>query len=366
MISRDEVLKILSKYDERNLKIVTICSHSALQIFHGARTEGIEALGIALPNTKPYYESFSLAKPDDFITVEDYREILREDLQKRLIEENALIVPHGSFVEYVSAENILEKLYVPMFGNRLTLYWESDREKQYMWIVEAGLPHPKRYSSPEEIDKLVIVKLCGAKGGYGYFKTSSISEFHSKIAELKKRKIIGGDSGYVIEEFIPGVRIYPHFFFSPIREPNLKSLPHGSLEILGMDRRLEVIDEIYRGLPEIIEDFLDFTVVGNTPVVVREKLIVDILEISSKIIQASRKLFYPGLIGPFCIEMIYHPEKGFKIFEISTRIVAGTNLYSHGSPYSYYYYNEPMSMGRRIAREIKEAVKIGKLGELVY
>ncbi|MCF8885377.1 MAG: formate--phosphoribosylaminoimidazolecarboxamide ligase [Nitrososphaerota archaeon] len=366
MISRDEILKILSKYDEHGLKIATICSHSALQIFHGARMEGLETLGIALPSTKPYYESFSLAKPDDFIIVEDYRKILREDLQKRLIEENALIIPHGSFVEYVGAGNILEKFYVPMFGNRLTLYWESDRERQYEWIMEAGLPHPKRYYSPEEIDKLVIVKLCGAKGGSGYFKTSSTSEFYSKIAELRRKKIIGEDSGYIIEEFIPGVRLYPHFFFSPIREPNLISLPYGSLEILGMDRRLEVIDEIHRGLPETIEDFLDFTVVGNTPVVVREKLIIDILEMSSKIIQASRKLFHPGLIGPFCIEVMYHPEKGFKIFEISTRIVAGTNLYPYGSPYSYYYYNEPMSMGRRIAREIKEAIKIGKLGELVY
>ncbi len=42
--------------------------------------------------------------------------------------------------------------------------------------------------------------------------------------------------------------------------------------------------------------------------------------------------------------------------EISARIVAGTNLFIDGSPYSYLNYSEPMSTGRRIAREIKNAL----------
>jgi 5-formaminoimidazole-4-carboxamide-1-(beta)-D-ribofuranosyl 5'-monophosphate synthetase len=42
--------------------------------------------------------------------------------------------------------------------------------------------------------------------------------------------------------------------------------------------------------------------------------------------------------------------------EISARIVAGTNPFIDGSPYSYLNYSEPMSTGRRIAREIKNAL----------
>jgi len=45
--------------------------------------------------------------------------------------------------------------------------------------------------------------------------------------------------------------------------------------------------------------------------------------------------------------------------------VAGTNLYLDGSPYSGLLYDEPMSMGRRIAREVKIAKKKGKMDKVV-
>ena len=49
-----------------------------------------------------------------------------------------------------------------------------------------------------------------------------------------------------------------------------------------------------------------------------------------------------------------------------SRIVAGTNLYIEGSPYTQLRYNEPMSTGRRIAREIKTAVEKKVLDKIVY
>jgi 5-formaminoimidazole-4-carboxamide-1-(beta)-D-ribofuranosyl 5'-monophosphate synthetase len=42
-------------------------------------------------------------------------------------------------------------------------------------------------------------------------------------------------------------------------------------------------------------------------------------------------------------------------------MVAGTNIYMDGSPYSTLLYDVPMSMGRRIAREVKSAIKKKKL-----
>jgi len=53
-----------------------------------------------------------------------------------------------------------------------------------------------------------------------------------------------------------------------------------------------------------------------------------------------------------------------KVFEISARIVAGTNLFISGSPYSDLV-DENLSMGRRIAREIKVARDMGTLPEVV-
>ncbi|MBV9263596.1 MAG: DUF1297 domain-containing protein, partial [Candidatus Eremiobacteraeota bacterium] len=39
----------------------------------------------------------------------------------------------------------------------------------------------------------------------------------------------------------------------------------------------------------------------------------------------------------------------------------GTNLFIDGSPYSYLNYSEPMSTGRRIARELKNALLTNNL-----
>ena len=59
------------------------------------------------------------------------------------------------------------------------------------------------------------------------------------------------------------------------------------------------------------------------------------------------------------------PDQEFYAFEISARIVAGTNPYITGSPYTQLRYKEPMSTGRRIAREIKLAIKKGKLNKVL-
>jgi len=366
MISRNEILNTLSHYDESDIKIGTLCSHSSLQIFHGARREGIPSVGIVLRENKPYYESFTNALPEIFLEVQDYKEILTDNFQKKLISENIIIIPHGSFVEYIGAKNLLERFRVPMFGNRLTLYWEGDRRRQRRWLEEAGVNCPTIYENPSNIDKPVIVKLHGAKGGREYFKASNTQEFFIKFNELRMKKLVSSLDDIVIEELVAGVRYYPHFFLSILEERNLPGLEEGRLELLGIDRRLEVIDEIHRGLPLIIEDYLDYTVTGNVGVVVREKYLVDLLRYAVRIVSSARKLFYPGLIGPFCIETIYNPARGFIVFEVSARIVAGTNLYPDGSPYSTYYYNEPMSMGRRIVREIKKAVNLNSLHKLVY
>ena len=69
--------------------------------------------------------------------------------------------------------------------------------------------------------------------------------------------------------------------------------------------------------------------------------------------------------GPFCIEGIYDENAKFTAFEFSARIVAGTNIYMDGSPYYGLLYGESISMGRRIAREIKDAKSQNRLDEIV-
>ena len=113
------------------------------------------------------------------------------------------------------------------------------------------------------------------------------------------------------------------------------------------------IDEIYRALGADIEEFRDYTVSGNLPLVLRESLLVEVMEMGERVVEAAEK--FGGLWGPFCLETVYSPSRGFVVFEISARIVAGTTVFIPSPPYSRFYFNEEMYMGRRIARELKEA-----------
>lgn len=365
MITREEINAVISKYDKNRIAISTICSHSALQIFHGARELKFKTVGITTPDRRFVYEAFPLAKPDLFIEVNRFKDLLNREVQDRLVGENCVIIPHGSFVEYVGAENIINRLYVPIFGNRTVLLWESNRSKQKEWFREAGLKIPREFKNPSEVDCKVFVKYPGAKGGAGYFTADSAKELEEKLELAVRMGFIKNVEEASIQEFIPGVRYYLHFFYSLMLDGGFR-VGRGRLELLSMDRRIEPIDEAYRGLPNVPREFFDYTVTGNQPLILRESLLKDCLDMGARVVLASQKLFPPGIIGPFCLETIYHPSRGFTVFEVSARIVAGTNLYPQGSPYTPYIFDEPMSTGKRIALELKKAVESNRLEEILY
>jgi 5-formaminoimidazole-4-carboxamide-1-(beta)-D-ribofuranosyl 5'-monophosphate synthetase len=137
---------------------------------------------------------------------------------------------------------------------------------------------------------------------------------------------------------------------------------------MGMDRRDETnIDEMYKlGAQEELKrlDIIpSFVVTGNIPLVIRESLLPKVFEMGEKVVERSIELF-GGMIGPFCLETIVNAKLEFYVFEISGRIVAGSNINIPSSPYSEMV--EPdMTTGRRIAREVKEAINTGKLEDIV-
>jgi 5-formaminoimidazole-4-carboxamide-1-(beta)-D-ribofuranosyl 5'-monophosphate synthetase len=367
MISREKIAEVLAGYDQRRLTVATIGSHSALQIFHGAKQEGLRTLNVCTKERRATYESFPLAKADEFIIVDNFKDILGEDIQAQLVEKNCIVIPHGSFVEYVTAEAILAKFEVPTFGNRESLHWETERDRQREWLESAGLRMPKEYKTPSEIDQKIFAKLPGAKGGHGFFTANNEEQFRERLAEKMKRgEIKPEDAGRVsIQEFVAGVRYYVHFFASPIAKYGLP-VRESNLELLSMDRRIEPIDESYRGLPNVSDEYFDYTVTGNEPVIVRESLLPEVLDMGARTVERSMEIFTPGMTGPFSLETIFAPNRGFTAFEISARIVAGTNLYPTGSPYSAYFYKEPMSTGRRIAREITLGSEKGLLDRIIF
>jgi len=350
-----KISDMLTSYDKKNLTIGTVCSHSSLQIFNGARKEGFKTLGISVGDKKKIYDAFPLGKPDEFFIVDKYKDILK--YTEELREKNVIVIPHGSFVEYLGADKFLT-LDLPTFGNRKVLEWESDRKMERRWLEGAGLTMPKEIKNPKEIDKPVIVKYHGAKGGKGFFIAKTYDEFKKRIKKEKE---------YIIQEFVMGTRYYVHYFYSPIQD-NAYKLRKGSLQLLSMDRRDETtIDEVQRlgSIAELEEIGIHptFVVTGNIPIVMRESLLPKVFEMGAAVVEKSHKLF-GGIIGSFCLETVITEDLNFKVFEISARIVAGTNPYVAGSPYAEFIQPD-LSTGRRIAQEIKFANKKNLLNEIL-
>ena len=83
------------------------------------------------------------------------------------------------------------------------------------------------------------------------------------------------------------------------------------------------------------------------------------------VVKTSKEIASPGIIGPFCLEMVITDSLEIYVFEISARIVAGTNVGIGTSPYAYLKYGDRMYMGRRIALEIRKAWKNKQLPEII-
>ncbi|MFW6117392.1 MAG: formate--phosphoribosylaminoimidazolecarboxamide ligase [Thermoproteota archaeon] len=361
MIDKDEVNNVLKRYEENNLAVGTLGSHSALNILKGAKEEGLRTVCICKEESEIVYRNFSVV--DEFIQVEDFSDLLDEDVQQRLRSLNVILVPHGSFNAYLSMDEILNELYVPMFGNRRLLSWEVDREKQRTWLRKAGLDLPEIFEDPEDIDSLVIAKFPGARGGKGYFLADSPDSFREKAEKMIKRGHLRREElqEIYLQEYALGVNAYFQYFRSMLKE---------EVELLGMDKRYEsTVDSIGRvPASEQIQVGLNptYTIVGNIPITLRESLLPEVLRMADNVVKVSEELAPPGIIGPFCLETVITDSLKMFTFEISARIVAGSNVGIGTSPYAYLKYGEKMYMGRRIAREIRWGAEKNELEEVVY
>jgi 5-formaminoimidazole-4-carboxamide-1-(beta)-D-ribofuranosyl 5'-monophosphate synthetase len=359
MVGVSEIGDIVGKYDSKKVTIATIGSHSALNIFKGAKEEGFRTVCICAKGRDKLYRRFKLA--DEFIILDKLQDITEEHVQERLKELNSIVIPHGSFNAYLEQEK-LQKWLVPIMGNRRLLDYETSRVRQHEWMKAAGLKVPEIYKSPDEIDGLAFVKFPGAKGGKGYFVVDSEEAYEKKINMMLRRKLITPDEAKhsYIQEYIIGVNAYPHYFHSVI---------HDQTEFMGVDKRYESsVDGVFRiPVPEQVSQDVSpsFTIVGNFPMVLRESLLDEIFDIGEKIVKQSKKIAGKGLIGAFCMETIIREDLDIVAFEISARIVAGCNALIGYSPYMYLMYDEPMYMGKRIAREMKEAIKQKRLQDIV-
>lgn len=357
------MLNVLKSYNLDEARIGMIASHSALDLAEGAKEENFQTVAVCQRGREQTYLRYKRIITRTLV-LESFSQILQKDIQKKLRELNVLFVPNRSLTAYVEVERIERDLLVPMFGTRCMLKTD-ERELQHELLEEAGIQQPLRFKSYKDIDRLCMVKAKEPikKIERAFFTCASPQEFMKKwkskfassSAVLEEQLKTGG---IWIEEFALGALFNFNYFYSPLKK---------ELEFLGIDRRIQTnLDGILR-LPA--EDQLgrnlsvEYYEIGHESATIRESMLEKVYEIGEKFVTASRRMYPPGIIGPFALQGAVTPDLQIVIYDLSPRMPGSPVLYS--SPYSQYYFGYPVTSGRRVAMEIKMAIDTDELEKII-
>ena len=384
MLGLKEIHELVRGYDERGLRIGTIASHSALDVFDGAVEEGFRTLAVCQRGREATYARYFRALRngegrvvrgvvDDVLLLDRFAQLLEERHQEALRKTSTLFVPNRALTSYLSIEDVEDRLRLPLLGSRnLLASEERGRGRDYYWILErAGLPFPEKVEDPRDIDRLVIVKLHHAvkRLERGFFTAASYEEYRKKSEQLVSQGVITRDdlAGARIERYIIGPVFNLDFFHSPIEERMER------IELLGVDWRFESSLDGHVRLPAPQQLSLpeaqlnpEYTVCGHNSATLRESLLEKAFALAEKYVRATQEHYPPGIIGPFCLQTCVDKDLNFWIYDVAPRTGGGTNIHMWvGHPYGNALWRGPMSTGRRWAREVRRALEMGELEKIV-
>lgn len=364
MIS-DEIREIVSKYDARKIRIGVLGSHSALEIAYGVKQEGFKTVVVCQKGREKTYTEYYRNIFDDVILLDNFADLVKEEHLQKLRKLNAIFVPNRSFSVYVGYRNIEEKFSVPLMGNRHMLKTEEPNgpKNQYYLLIKAEIPVPKIFQSYKDIDRLVIVKVPEKerKIERAFFYASSPEEFEKKAEQRIMKGIISRKDleKAVIEEYVIGAKFNANFFWSPLTD---------ELDLLGFDRRIQTDLDGILDLPANEQLGLRISTqnieIGHFGVTMRESQIEKIFSAGERFVNICKEEYPPGIIGLFALQGAVTKELKFYVFDVSPR-VSGCPCVEPTSPYMKYKYGMEVGPGRRVAMEIKRAIKENRLEEIV-
>ncbi len=374
MIGQPEIAKVLAEYDQNQIRVGSLGGHSALDVCRGAKNEGLETVVVAERGRDKTYSHYYKSDGqkgcvDHVILVDKFADIVKPAVQKQLRELNVIFVHSRYFWVYCNYEQIENDFLVPIFGNRALVRKEErgESENQYFLLQRAGIKVPKHFKKPEDIDRLVIVKAAEAERGYerAFFLASDCKQYQKTAAELVSSGRVTKQSleEAVIEEFVLGAQVNLNFFYSPLS---------GQVELLGTDTRRQTnIDGLLRltapqqmeALKHVSPKYIEN---GHLAVTIKESLIEKAHEAGEAFASVVKKYSPAGMIGPFALQGAVTagpPKEELLIFDVSLRMPGSPGTMF--TPYSGYLYGENISVGRRIAMEIKQAQKQNQLLRLL-
>ena len=372
----EKVREIASEY--KTVTVGIFGSHSAKEIGTAAKAFGLKTVVVVQKGRDKLYTKYNRHLYDEIIVLEKFRDLVNEEVQETLREMNTIFIPNRSFAVYVGYDNIEKKFEVPIYGNRFLLRAEErDFERgQYYLLEKAGLRYPKEFKSPEEIDRLVVVKVQQAKNPLerAFFYAVSPEDYYQQAEKLIKEGVITeeGLKKARIEEYVLGARFNANFHSYALKDV------FGNFDFVGFSDRRQVNLQGFLNLPA--RDQLKINVpvkneeIGHFGVTMRESKQEMVYEAGEKFIEACAKEFPPGIIGMFGLQgaVAYSPEDDtkleFVIFDVSMRVPGDPCI----GPTSPEMRNLSLKYGIRIEDpldltmiELKKALELGRLDEVV-
>ncbi len=343
--------------------IAVLASHSALDVLDGARDEGFKTVAVARKGRETAYREFPVV--DQLIILDEYWEISSENVQNILMEFDPVFIPNRSFAVYVGYDRIEKSFKVPVFGNKHLLRWEErvGGKSYYKLLDAAGIRRPQNYLL-DDVDGPVIVKLPESFRRFerAFFIANGRKDLEKKLEALTKRGLVDENSmeNVAVEELILGAHFNANFFNSIVRK---------RLELHSIDRRIQSnLDGVYRlsAADQLsIKPLVSYIEVGHEPATLRESLLEKVFNIGKRFMDACRETVPPGVIGPFTLQFIVTPDLDLVVYDVALRIGGGTNVYiGLGGQYSKLYHGRTLSMGRRIAMEVREACELNLLSDV--
>src|SRR3972149_12087258 len=361
----NKIKEVIRGYDPRNIRIGVLGSHSALEIASGAKQEGFETVAVCQKGRDKTYTKYYSNLFDHIMLLDNFADITSESNVKRLNGLCTVFVPNRSFSVYAGYENIEEKFTVPLMGNRYMLRTEerSTPRNQHYLLQKAGIFTPKIFKSPSEIDRLVIAKVPEKERAIerAFFYASTPEEFEKTAAERIKQGIISKEAlkQAIIEEYVIGAKFNANLFWSPLTD---------EIDLLGFDRRIQTDLDGILDLPA--QEQLELNVptqnieIGHMGATMRESQIEKIFGAGERFVNACKKEYPPGMRGLFALQGAGTKDLEFYVFGVSPR-VPGCPCVEPTSPYMKYNYGVEVGPGRRVAMEIKRAVKENRLADVV-
>jgi 5-formaminoimidazole-4-carboxamide-1-(beta)-D-ribofuranosyl 5'-monophosphate synthetase len=361
----EKIKETIAKYDQNKIHIGVLGSHSALEIASGAQQEGFKTVVVCQNGREKTYARYYRNIFDKFIFLNKFSDITKPETIKELTDLNTIFVPNRSFSVYAGYEAIEQKFTVPLMGNRYLLKTEErNAPKNQLWLLkEAGIKIPKTFKSPKDIDSPVIVKVPekGRTIERAFFYASTPEEYEREAEKRIKSSIITREAlnQSIIEEYVIGAKFNANYFWSPLTD---------EIDLLGFDRRIQTDLDGVLDLPAKEQLELNIATqnieIGHMGVTMRESQLEKIFEAAERWVQICKKEFPPGMIGLFALQGAVTKDLEFRVFDVSPR-VPGCPCVEPTSPYMKYKYGLEVGPGKRVAMEIKRALRKHRLAEVV-